>query len=348
MRMPGMDGSALLAEVRKRHPEIIRLVLSGQADREVAIRAVDEAHAYLTKPCDPELLRRTIAGRLALRKLVANDTLKAIITQVKALPSLPPQVEEITTELRSPRPSLERVGAIVERDVAMAAKMLQLVNSDFFGLRQPVSSAADAVALLGIETVRTLVLGMHVFAHFQPATRRFDPAELWTHSVATSHYARAIARVQHADAATETDALAAGLLHDCGKLLLAMALPAQYDDVLTEAAERSLPSWEIEEQAFGCTHGQLGAFLLGLWGLPDRVVRAVAWHHRPAETSRGFGVVTAVHAANAIHHDLGSVRLHADAIDGERPWLDTAYLERLGLGDAYPAWRAECAALMKL
>jgi len=137
MMMPGMDGSQLLAEVLKRHPQTVRIVLSGHAEREAVLRLVGPAHQYLSKPCDADELRRAIARALSLRDLLGNERLKQLATRVKNLPTLPALQNQLADELRKESPSMERVAEIVSRDIGMTAKMLQLVNSAFFGLAQP-------------------------------------------------------------------------------------------------------------------------------------------------------------------------------------------------------------------
>jgi HD-like signal output (HDOD) protein len=135
----------------------------------------------------------------------------------------------------------------------------------------------------------------------------------------------------------QNDAMTAALLHDCGKLVLATLMPAEYHDALVTAYRESLPHWEAEAQTFGCTHAEIGAYLLGLWGLPRRVVDAVAGHHRPLDRSTPlYAAVLAVHAADAIDHDLRAP---------EAPSRAAALLEDARLQDVSQEWKALCASL---
>ena len=149
MMMPGMDGAQLLTEVLKRHPQTVRIILSGHAEREAVLRLVGPAHHYLSKPCGADELRAAITRAFALRDLLDNDRLKQLTTRIKNLPALPALHNRLTEELLKDSPSLEHIGEIISRDIGMTAKILQLVNSAFFGLAHPVSSPTEAWFIWG-------------------------------------------------------------------------------------------------------------------------------------------------------------------------------------------------------
>jgi putative nucleotidyltransferase with HDIG domain len=336
MRMPEMDGMALLQEVRSRHPRIVRIVLSGQCDRESVFRSVNLAHQYLAKPCDAEQFQSTVCRACALQGLLADEALRALLSRVKSVPSLPALYSEIAEELKAAEPSLKKVGQIIAQDAGMTAKILQLVNSAFFGVRCAVSNPGQAVTLLGGETIKALVLSSQIFSQFERiAAKHLCLSRLWLHSQATSGLARLIARAERCTPKAAEDATTAGLLHDVGKLILAGYLPDTYWKALEIAKQERLSLCDAERQAFGSTHAEVGAYLLGLWGLPDSIVEAVAWHHRPNECpAEGFGPLTAVHAANALMHESPG-----SPPDQPVSGLDAGYLDRLRLGGRLPAWR---------
>ena len=167
MMMPEMDGAELLTEVSKRHPNTVRIILSGHADREAVLRLVGPAHQCLSKPCDAEELRTAVGRAFALRDLLSNEQLKQLATRIECLPTLPALYQQLTEELRKENSSMERIGEIISRDIGMTTKILQLVNSAFFGLSQSISSPAEAVMYLGLSTVRSLVLSIQVFSQFK-------------------------------------------------------------------------------------------------------------------------------------------------------------------------------------
>ena len=339
MKMPLMDGAQLLTEVMKLHPNCVRIVLSGQADRESVLRLVGPAHQYLSKPCVAEELRTAINRAFALRDLLTNQQLKQIATRVRTLPTLPTLHAQLAEDLRKDDPSMERIGDIVARDIGMATKILQLVNSAFFGLSHPVSSTHEAVMYLGLATVRALVLSLQVFAQYeQKQVKGFSIDALARHSWQVSVFARRIAEAEHCDAKMDDQSFLAGLLHDLGQLILAAGVPDDYARVIENARTRQQTIWEAEQAEFGATHAEVGAYLLGLWGLPNPVIEAVALHHRPGDaTASGFSPVTAVHVANALAHDLEST--HPEWPGNQ---VHAAHLERLHLTQRVAVWRERC------
>lgn len=342
MRMPGMGGAELLDKVSRRYPQTVRIVLSGHADQETVLRAVGPAHQYLTKPCEPDKLKSTITRARALRELLADGALVRLASQLKALPSLPSLYAEVMAEANSPDASIAKLGEIISQDVGMSAKVLQLVNSAFFGLRWSASNPVDAVRVLGVERIKALALTVHVFSAFdQTSAKGFSMDALWSHSLAVSGYARAIAEAQDADKRLIGDCMWSGLLHDAGKLALAGNLPERYSEVFALALKEKLQVWEAERRVFGASHAEVGAYVLGLWGLPDPVVEALAYHHRPGKCCAGqFGPLVAVHVADVMDHD--------DQMAAQRrlaPEIDEEYLGQLGLDGQVPRWRTICRGL---
>jgi putative nucleotidyltransferase with HDIG domain len=328
LRMPGMDGAELLTQVRGRHPRVVRIVLTEQSGRNAALRAVNVAHRQLSKPCDPELLKGAVSRACALRDLLNGPRLLGLLSRIDSVPSMPAMYAEVVKELESPESSLQRVGEIIARDPGMSAKILQMVHSALFGVRFHVGSSAQAVIHLGAETTKALVLAVNIFSRFNPELLRpFSIEKVWTHSQLVSRLAGQIAR---AEGCTQKDvecAAMAGLLHDTGKLVLAGYLPDQYRRALALADEQGWQENAAERQIFGATHAEVGAYLLGLWSLPDPIVEAVAWHHRPGDCpGDGFGPLAAVCVANSLANE-------------EVECLDADFLTRLGVADRVSAWQ---------
>jgi putative nucleotidyltransferase with HDIG domain len=324
--MPVIDGAQLLTEVARCHPDTTRLVLSGHADRESVLRLVGPAHQYISKPCGTEELHAAIARAFALRDLLSNAQLKSLVAGVRSLPVLPELHQQLSVELTREEPSMERVGEIISQDVGMMTKMLQLVNSAFFGLPEPAATPTDAVLFLGLTTVRALVLSLQIFSKFDTrAIRNFSPENLAHHCHETAVVAKKIAQMQKCENKMGEQCFLAGMLHDVGQLILASEMPERYGPILRAARESRQPLWELEMREFGATHAEIGAYLLGLWGLPNPVVEAVALHHRPAEcASRGFSPAIAVHAADALVHE------HSDGMRREPCEIDGAALAIMG------------------
>ena len=288
MRMPEMSGLELLAAVKERHPETVRLVLSGHADQEMTLKAVGLAHQYLSKPCDPEVLRTAVQRSLRLRAHLADLTLKQAVSGTDFLPTLPSIYTRVVSTLRDPNRTLQDVGAIIAEDIGLTAKILQVVNSSFFGLAREVSTPAEAAVLLGGEIVTALVLGAKLFDG--PASQMPSLERLWRGAVATASTAREVGRRGGLDRRSAEHSYAAGMLHHVGKLVLLRRHPQLLDATI-----------EQEVDTIGTHHGLLGAYLLDVWGFPDPVVEAVGFHDRPRESpTHSFGPLAAVHMAIAL------------------------------------------------
>lgn len=338
MRMPNMDGVAFLTQVRQRFPHTIRIILSGYSEQEMTARSVGVAHQYLSKPCDAETLKNTVQRAQALRNVLNDEKLQAMVARIDSLPSPPALYHELMELISHSDTSLNLIGLTIERDPAMTSKILKLVNSSFFGMRRRVTSASQAVSLLGLDLVKSLVLSSHIFTQAVGEDTMQFVSSLWEHSLRTAATARNIMKAQQADNRTAEEAFTAGLLHDLGKLVLVTHLSQHYLDLIAESAEKDIPLMELEKLVIGATHAEMGAYLLGLWGLPDAIVEAVAYHHNPSECIHGtFGVLTATHVANALDYKMqvNSIEKKASGV------LDQSYLDRLGLADQLGAWATQ-------
>lgn len=339
MIMPEMDGFQLLTEAKARYPEMVRIAFSGQQGHNLGLRSSGLAHQFLEKPIDGQILRSIMMRACGLRALLADDSVRKIVTNLKSLPSLPALYKELMDEIHSGDASLKKIARIISKDMAMVTKILQLVNSAFFGLRTTVSNSEQAVALLGSETIRSLVLSMQAFSQFDGAALPgFSLEALWQHGLKTSGYAKAIASLEEFPQPVIDDTFTAGLLHDIGRLVLAGNMPADYRRVLVIQQERGIPDWQAEQEVFGVTHAEVGAYLLGIWGVGEAIVEAVAYHHRPSACGETvFGPLTAVHVANAIAESESPAAGEAQQIQ-----IDEAYLTKLGKLDQLAEWNAAC------
>ncbi len=333
MKMPGMDGAEFLTAVRERFPDSIRIALSGETDSHMIYRCVQNAHQYLAKPCDADLLTGTVRRAFSLRDLVQDDGLQSIIADMTTLPSLPESYNEIMQELQSEDPSLDKIGKIIETDIAMSAKLLQIVNSAFFGLVRHVSSPAEAAMFLGVDVIKSLVLTTGVFSQFDET--KVDTAAMtaiWNHSIRVGAVAKQIMMQASGDKLLADYAMMGGLLSNVGKLVIACNFPDKFAQIGARIAANGQGELDvdIETELLGHSHCEIGAYLLCLWGLPNPVIECVAYHHRPADcVEGGFSPLTAVHIATAIV-DAGD--------DDELPGIDHDYVERLNLTEKVPGW----------
>jgi HD-like signal output (HDOD) protein len=336
-RVQGMDGEELFNKVKKDFPHTVRLGFSSEYDREMMSWQINSTHQFLLKPNDLSQIRNTIARAFSLKEILSAEDLKTLISQIKTLPSLPEMYHQIVAELQSSYPSVERVGSIISQDMAMTAKLLQIVNSAFFGLRQHISNPTQAASLLGLDILKSLVLVMHIFSEQNGlAVEKFSIKTLWTHSLSVAIMSREIVLMQDVEKKIADDAFIAGLLHDLGKLVLMANMGQPYSRALAMAQEKCLPVMEMEKQELGAGHTEVGAYLLGLWCFSDSLIQTCAFHHEPSRCrDQSFGPLTAVHVANLLDHEA-----HPGAIRGAPSRLDMEYLNRLGLAERIPVWRA--------
>lgn len=335
-RMGGMSGLDLLREVKRRYPQVIRILFSGEVDQVLIMQSVQVAHQFISKPCSAGTLKDRIDQTISLREILEDDALRVIVSQIDALPSLPALYGEILSELKSPTASIKKIGKIIAGDIAMASKILQLVNSAFFGLRQRITSPEQAVVLLGIDIVKSLVLSLQLFTRFN-IPKTFFPVikQLWQHSINAGRLAKLISEKEGVSPEKVDQAFMAGLLHDCGKLVFFANFPEQMKAVLANSDISPESVLELEHDAFGVSHAQVGAYLLGLWGLPSAITAAISFHHSPEKTTESaFSVLTAVYVAD--HIDFAMYPVIGKNSMGSN--LDLAYLSRIGCAKRIPSW----------
>jgi putative nucleotidyltransferase with HDIG domain len=220
----------------------------------------------------------------------------------------------------------------------MTAKILRIVNSAYFGFRSKISDPVLAVRFLGINTVSSLVMACHIFKHADPALADWlGLNRMWSHSLLTSQWAKKIAECETKDRNTVDDALAAGMLHDVGRLVLAINFPDTYKILIEHARSAREDLIELESSVIGVTHAEIGAYLMGTWGLRNAIVEAIAYHHEPGKCEhREFVPLTAVHAACGLEKE-------SCANDPDpREVLDAQYLESRGFTSKLEGWRALC------
>lgn len=341
IQMPGMSGADLLERVVQAYPKTARIALSGHVDENIATRVIGLAHRFVSKPADAEALINAIDQSCSLQSEVVDDRLGQWIASCRSLPSLPSLYVELTQAANSETSDARSIAAIISRDMAISAKILQLVNSSFFGIARRISSIEQTVAMLGLVRIRSLVLAEHVFRAFEPGVTAagISIPGLWRHSCLVAEAARRISRAEKQQNDRCDQAFTAGLLHDIGVLVLATQAPDLLLSVIN-AEDRHETSRTVREQRIlGLTHGEIGAHLLKLWGLPPRVTEAVRLHHMPLQcTYDGVCAVTCVHAADAILSELTPMNYTANS-DINASHLELSYLARIGLTGRLPAWR---------
>jgi HD-like signal output (HDOD) protein len=334
MRMPGMDGATLLKIVQQRWPNVVRIVLSGHAELETALRSVSVAHQFLSKPCDASSLQSVVDRACGLQALLNDDAIRSAVGTIERLPSAPKIYVAVTKALEEPDTGLKDLADLISKDMAISAKVLQLVNSAFFGLPQRVASVQQALSYLGANMIRRVLLSVETFSMFDKdkAAGSFSLEELQAHSNAVATVASKLVTGEPKSG----DAFMAGTLHDVGKLILAVHVPDHFKRAMALAAEKHIPLYAAEQELFAVSHAEVGAYLLGIWGLPYSIVEAVAHHHVPTRIDHpSFDVLDAVFVAEG----LVSEAMRGSKTSVVPPHFDRAYLEAFGVESKLPAWR---------
>jgi HD-like signal output (HDOD) protein/CheY-like chemotaxis protein len=343
MRMPGMSGAELLAKVKERQPEIVRIVLSGHAETDSVMRAFGVAQQYLVKPCDQDALKRAIERAFVLKQELGDRQVARAVGNMGSLPAVPAVYHELVTRLRSPDTSLGEVARIISNDVAMTAEILKIVNSAYFALPRPLTTIERAVAFLGIDMIMTLTLEHGLFAGGTGMRKvtGFDPDILRRQSRQAAAVARMLARQDDATRDLEDEAFLTALLHGIGKLALAMGMPDLYDKVGELVRTQGRPWRDAELSVLSVTHAEVGAYLLGLWGFHDSMLESVLFHDTPSRcTTPGWGLAGIVHVATSM------VRCpHATDAQDPALGLEPGYLAKVGMADRWPDWRQACEGI---
>jgi HD-like signal output (HDOD) protein len=341
MRMPGMDGAELLTRVRELYPQTARIVLSGHAERDAIARVVSVAHQFLSKPADATAVLTVVERTCQFQALMQDDNIRRVVGGLQQLPSLPDTFWQLVRATEDPKVSIADIARIVERDPAMSVKVLQLVNSAYFGLAQKTESIARAVTYLGVENLKGLLVAEHIFKTDDfPAIEGLSPTDMRDECVLTGTLARQIVK----DPKLSDGAFAAGIVLDVGHIVLARDPTKHYGDVWRAARASGEPIRIVEQRELGVTHGIVGAYLLGVWGLPYILAEAVAFHDIPSSVTEGnIELLAAVHLADGV---VAAAFAGKDPLAGDD--LDVPFLNRVGLLTEVGKWYDKAVAAVAL
>jgi HD-like signal output (HDOD) protein len=336
--MPGMSGVELFAEVRRRHPDTVRLLLLGEDDDRGLVEGGAAAHQFLPKPDSLDKLAGAVDSALRLRQELEGERVRAEMSGIDVLLSPPGVLGELMEVLQSPSADAASVARVLERDVALSTKTLQLANASVFAPRNRATSVQVAVVRLGTQTIRSLALMDGMIRSCDVRDRVLRPwlVRFNTHAMETARLAGRLA-----GPAARNEAFCAGLLHDCGQLVFATCRPEVFSAHLRLQSADARLLVELEEETFGVTHAQAGAYLLSLWGLPLDIIRAASIHNAPIHLEGGRHLTTPV-AAQLAHRLVEAEVLTLCSTPGT-PGPDDTMLDEAGvLGEVW-AWRAERA-----
>ncbi|EDY81433.1 HDOD domain family [Verrucomicrobiia bacterium DG1235] len=328
-------GAQILAQIEHIAPQAQCFITATDAEKPLLQESLGANFQFLPSPCPPSRLVTEIQRCVAIDTWLGNDRIKQLVSQMGEFPSLPPIYVKVVNALNSRDASAETIAHAIAGDLAISAKVLQTVNSSFYGFDAKISNIAQAVGILGIDCVKNLVLAIQVFNKMgRSADQKAITDQLWHHSMSVATTARRIAAHESKDEKAAEEAYSAGLMHDIGKLVLLNAAPEQFAEARQLAREKNTPLWQAENDIIGCNHAEVGAYLLARWGMPASLTEAVALHHEPINSfGKSFSALAAVHVANAIVHERHKAD-HPDAKTSED------FLIEIGKSEEWETWKA--------
>jgi len=260
------------------------------------------------------------------------------LIEIENIPTLPAIMTRLLDAVEDEGTSAEDLTAILERDMAISARVLRLANSAFYGLRHRVDTIRRAVVVVGFQAVRMLALATSVFdalsRHRQFA---FDPEEFWMHSLGTAKAAQLLAKRIPGKESPES-CFTAGLLLNIGKYCMALALKEQYAALVRQAEKDGRRLCEVETEALRTTHAEVGQWLAEKWRLPEMFAAVLGNHIRPRQYRGEFQRENSIMGLSAeIAREAGFGRAGdfappnldpaAFALDVPREWVDAARQE---------------------
>ena len=252
-------------------------------NQEAAFRTWDGIPPTLLKEDEsPEAWSARIERAILLNRWLMKPEFRMILPRLRTIPSLPESHRRVVEALQNPNFEVEDVARLISHDVALTAQLLRIVNSAALGLAHPVHSIPNAVTVLGVARLQSLVMSAWAFFFAdEKMCAGFNPAAEWSHALAVAEAAEKLAKERRAKEPMVEEAFISGLLHDVGKVMLAANSPDTYAGILALAKKQNHPLWQTEKEVLGYTHAEVGACVLGLWGLDLSTVEAVARHHDP-------------------------------------------------------------------
>ena len=277
-RLAGMSAANFLRLTKLHYPRTVRLALSNPGDRGAMLSTLPVATQCLSRSCGVEVLGKVVERTTRLHSKLFNEATQQMVARIGTLPSLPSNLVALDAALANEDCSLGQIADIMSSDVAMVSKVLQLVNSSFFGLRTKIHDLRQAVAYLGVETLRDFAMAGAVFRAFTPSPVLPDGwlASFNAHSLAVADITGRLVRTSLA----QCEASVAGMLHGVGELVVAERAPAKLTAIASEVPAGTSPD-EAETHHIGSTYPVIGGYLLSQWGIGYHIVEAVTCQRDP-------------------------------------------------------------------
>jgi HD-like signal output (HDOD) protein len=329
-RMGATDGVQFLRKVRAEHPQVTRILMSGFLDQSIFTRFLSSGlvSAFIAQPWEEARLREKVEHVLGIRALLRSKQLLDVVNGLESLPTLPALFHDLVIAVEE-RKAMKEIASLLERDSSVAARLIHVANSAFFGHR-PITNLEEAAVLLGASLLKDLVLTTELAEGAKWSERQRRELEgVFHHSFAVNRMVPVVHRMVYRKAMDGAYG-SVGIMHDVGKLVLLRSAPDRYEATVSAAGTAELDAFyraEIEAGHAGATHAEIGGWLLDYWNFPSPVTEIALFHHQPHrghEDSARILTVTAL-ANRLVHH---AERSASEATVPESPELGVPGLSK--------------------
>ncbi|MBN1760409.1 MAG: HDOD domain-containing protein [Chitinispirillaceae bacterium] len=260
-----------------------------------------------------------------------SEQLRDRIEHFANLPTLPQVATRLMSIINNPLTSSSDVAFVVGQDLSLSAKVLRLANSAFYGIPRSITSINNAVVILGLKVINTMVLSLTVFDMFpddKQTSALFDRKSFWLHSLSCGLIAKFLAtRIRKVILFDPEEAFCAGLLHDIGKVVMEQYLHDDFHDALEHATINKIPIYQAENSTLGYSHTDIAEWLTTSWSLPSEIRLSLMYHHDPQRSVQSQDIISLCHLADWLCYKTGMVI----SGDYEAPELDENAMQLLKL-----------------
>lgn len=290
----------ILSRIKKNYPKTIRIIFSDKNHEEISIRSFNLAHQYLAISKSNESFKEKIETPLVLKNLIQNDDTIKKLNSEDGIPALPELYYKIEKEIFSPDASIHRVINLISKDIALTSKIFQLANSAYFGVAAKITDIYQAVNLLGLNIIKSIVLYTKVFSHLEKNHELKNIIEsIWNHSLVVSNISHKLASHLTGKREIAEEAYIAGILHDIGKVII-LNMIKQNPHFMKHEPNNVYLDDEAAKKIYGATHSVIGAYALALWGFPKDIVDAVLLHHSTPIMEEVYSTATIIQISNKL------------------------------------------------
>ena len=233
-------------------------------------------------------------------------TPKEFLHDVDHLVALPDVCFRINEMADDPVSSAADMAQVIGRDPNLAAQLLRIANSSYYGFPSKVETISRAITVIGTQDLRDLVLSASVINAFNTKPNELiDMQKYWSHALFTGLVARQLGSKTSTKVLCKERLFVAGLLHDIGQLVMSVKIPELMGIMVTRGKENAEPFFETERLIFNIGHGEIGAELMKQWHLPASLQAVAKYHHEPEQAEDFLLEVSIIHIANALAHLSG-------------------------------------------